>query len=78
MGLPAVLTPLAGSRMQFMAAAFAVISLLIVDGIDARWGINQVLNRSPRLMRWSIYYAVATLILVWGSWGKTQFIYFQF
>lgn len=67
-----------GPLDEFIIAGLLIALLLIVDVIDARWGINRILHASPMVLRWSYYYAASAGILMLGIWGRQEFIYFQF
>jgi hypothetical protein len=78
-GGPLGLTRPYASDPRELALALALIAvLLVVDGIDARWGWNRVLASAPPAVRWSWYYGATAAILMLGVWGTQEFIYFQF
>lgn len=58
---------------------FAVIGFLwTVELIEQKYNLYHLLNRCPLPIRWSWYYGVAILIILFGVFGGSQFIYFQF
>lgn len=66
------------ARLEFMLAWGLLAALILVDWLDARWGLIAVIGRSPLLVRWGIYYALSLAILLsYGSYPQ-EFIYFQF
>lgn len=69
-----------GSTNRFqLLLSFALIGLLMgVDYLDARWGLNRVLNARPKPVRWLVYYTATGFVLLLGIWGAQEFIYFQF
>lgn len=67
-----------GVRSEFIIAIVVIGLLLVVDMIDARWGVHIALNKCPEYLRWFFYYAVTAGIFLFGTWGKQEFIYFQF
>ena len=76
---PLGLTRPYASDPRELALALALIAfLLVVDGVDARWGLNRVLASAPPVVRWSWYYGATAVILMLGVWGTQEFIYFQF
>jgi D-alanyl-lipoteichoic acid acyltransferase DltB (MBOAT superfamily) len=64
-----------------LALAFASVALLVVvDVLDSRWGLNNLLTRAPGVLRWSLYYGATTIVLAALALanGTPKFIYFQF
>jgi alginate O-acetyltransferase complex protein AlgI len=60
------------------ALLFYVTPLLIVHALEAWHEDFVVVFRFPRLARYSVYAAVFYFVLLFGDFGGTQFIYFQF
>jgi alginate O-acetyltransferase complex protein AlgI len=59
--------------------AFSVIAFMeFVHLIQEHRSIRQFLDNKPLLLRWSIYIGIILLILLFGVFDNTQFIYFQF
>lgn len=59
--------------------AFSVIAFMeFVHLIQEHRSIRQFLDNKPLLLRWSIYISIILLILLFGVFDNTQFIYFQF
>jgi hypothetical protein len=57
--------------------------LLVVEGFREKWGESvERINAAPRPVRWSMYFALCWVILLFGAHGvemeDKQFIYFQF
>ncbi len=67
-----------GARAQFVTALLLIGLLLGVDVLERLRGINATLNRSPRWVRWAVYYGVTAGVLLLGIWGHQEFIYFKF
>jgi len=81
--LPSALAPFGDSASFKASIALAVIVILaLVEALDARWGLSQLLGRMPRLARWLIYFVLQMGIVVLGIGGKLSasqgFIYAQF
>lgn len=67
------------SRLNFLIITLSVSILLYVDYIKTYKPILlSKIERLPLLLRWSFYYIAIATILVFGIFGDTQFIYFQF
>jgi D-alanyl-lipoteichoic acid acyltransferase DltB (MBOAT superfamily) len=61
--------------------SFGLIGLLVlVDRLDAKYGLNHLFRVSPAALRWAVYYVVGSAILFSGLYGSgaQEFIYFQF
>ncbi|MBI4155166.1 MBOAT family protein [Candidatus Woesearchaeota archaeon] len=59
--------------------AFGVIIFMeFVHLTQSHISIRQFLEGKPLLLRWSIYLTIILLILLFGVFNETQFIYFQF
>jgi hypothetical protein len=59
-------------------AAAAVVVLVAVHTLQARYGESRWLSRWPIWARWPAYWATMLAIIVFGVDGAEQFIYFQF
>ena len=60
-------------------AMLLIIFLGLVPLVQSRVVIREVLSLRPAWQRWSVYYAMAALFLLLGSFNNSiQFIYFQF
>lgn len=66
--------------LEFVLAWVLIGLLLAVDVLDARVGLDKALTMSPAPLRWAVYYAAGTAVLLSGLYGvgAQQFIYFQF
>jgi hypothetical protein len=54
------------------------VPLLVVHAWEARRGDLLALIEVPRVWRYSLYAAVFYLTLLFGDFGGSEFIYFQF
>ncbi len=54
----------------------SLVPLMVVIDLAARYGLT--LASLPRPFRWTLYYAVIALVVVFGVSDADQFIYFQF
>ena len=55
-----------------------LLFMLAVEMWENKSSIVKKINNSKWPVRWAFYYAVALLILFFGNFGKSRFIYFQF
>lgn len=65
-------------RNQLILSVILIIFLEMVHYYQSNHSISIVLKRTPALVRWSAYYAIALLIIIYGVFENRQFIYFQF
>lgn len=49
-----------------------------IDYIEYKFGLIKQINRLPKLTRYLVYAITVTMILIFGRFGETEFIYFQF
>ncbi len=56
----------------------AILFMELIHLIQEHRSIRQFLDNKPLLLRWSIYLAIILLILLFGVFNGTKFIYFQF
>lgn len=63
---------------QLLLAVTAITVFLLVDGLgrELRWPERVAVQ--PRWVRWSLAYAVALAVLMFGEFGLVPFYYFQF
>ncbi|PYR26820.1 MAG: hypothetical protein DMF98_07850 [Acidobacteria bacterium] len=65
-------------RFTYKHAALWIVLLLGIEWIQRRHANPLHLERFPRPVRWSLYYAFATTIFMFAPLHYTPFIYFQF
>ncbi|CAN5908465.1 hypothetical protein BH23GEM7_BH23GEM7_20090 [soil metagenome] len=63
---------------QLALAVAAIFSLLAAQVVQSRWEVGELLARAPTWVRWAGYYLLILVILIFGNFGGSQFIYFQF
>ncbi len=66
------------NHREFLAAVTGIAALWIVEWFQSNGDIRDTLFGRPRWFRWMVYYSILGLILKFGVFGMTQFIYFQF
>jgi alginate O-acetyltransferase complex protein AlgI len=65
-----------GPSGQIVLGALAI--LVAAEWMQRRRGHPFTIERWPRPVRWAAYLCVSSAILIWGTFGSNQFIYFQF
>ncbi len=55
-----------------------IIFLLFIEAFEGKGNLLEKINSSHFVFRWIFYYAILLLILFFGYFGQSQFIYFQF
>ena len=66
------------NRMEFTIVLLAIIGMELVQLVQRGGSVRTQLARQPALVRWSAYYLLIIVTLVFGVYGSRQFIYFQF
>ena len=59
----------------------ALLSILVLEAgqwMARRASPETVVGQWPRVLRWTAYFAAVFLVIFFGVFRKTQFIYFQF
>ncbi len=67
-------------RSTFLLIVALVAFVILVEWLQAKGGVRLMLKTQPAWIRWSVYYAGALAIAVFGAFyeGSQQFLYFQF
>jgi hypothetical protein len=63
---------------KVVAACIPVVVMWAVESGVRNWDLLRKLQVQPVPLRWGMYYAVVTGILLFGTFGAKAFIYFQF
>ncbi len=63
---------------EFYFGLGSVIFLIIVQLVQSKTRLREFLSSQPIWLRWSAYYLVIFLILVFGVFKELKFVYFQF
>jgi D-alanyl-lipoteichoic acid acyltransferase DltB (MBOAT superfamily) len=68
-----------GGAYEFMIAFIAILLMELVHWLQMTNGsVRLILRGQPLWLRWSGYYSLVLAIIMFGHFGLTQFIYFQF
>ncbi len=64
---------------EFLVAIYGIAIVLLVDILQSYGSIRSLIAARPGWVRWSLYYAQVTNIVLLGTYSNAQqFIYFQF
>jgi D-alanyl-lipoteichoic acid acyltransferase DltB (MBOAT superfamily) len=66
------------TRRDMMISCGLIGFMESVHWIQRHGSIRQMLSDKPLWFRWSMYYVMIMMVLVYGQFGAKQFIYFQF
>jgi D-alanyl-lipoteichoic acid acyltransferase DltB (MBOAT superfamily) len=66
------------SIKQFLIVIAAIILMEIIHIMQSKYGIRDWIRTKPASVRWGIYYIVLLMIIFFGVFENSQFIYFQF
>ncbi len=61
-----------------VAIVLSIVFLLIIEMYEGKGNFLNKINNSHFIVRWIFYYIILILILFFGYFGQSQFIYFQF
>jgi alginate O-acetyltransferase complex protein AlgI len=67
-----------GGSYEIMITTIALLVLLLVDFLREKGLPANFLGSRPVVIRWALYYVLLLSILLFGEFGITEFIYFQF
>lgn len=74
-----VMHPFSGlSYSSYLPMLFACILLLVLEWFQREKEFFLQIEKFPKIARWGIYYVSILVILVFGAFGSTEFIYTQF
>jgi alginate O-acetyltransferase complex protein AlgI len=78
--LKKIVVDVATTRPAFLykQAAIWIVLLLAIEWVQRHHANPLHIDRFPRALRWSFYYAVAAAIFLFAPIHYTPFIYFQF
>lgn len=65
-------------RFELLVSVSAILLLVSVELLQRRGVIEVVAPAGPRLLRWGTWYALLLALVLIGSFGGTEFLYFQF
>lgn len=65
-------------RLEFLFALGFVLILLIVDSLTRGGRFEDLVVTKPAWFRWAGYYVMVLAVFIFGVFGSSQFLYFQF
>ncbi|MBE2196751.1 MAG: MBOAT family protein [Anaerolinea sp.] len=67
-------------ELEILVCFGLILGTMVLDWIESKWGLVALIQRTPLLVRWAIYYtAIVSIYLAMSSvTSSQQFIYFQF
>lgn len=66
------------NKEDFAISMIAIFILEVFHLIQRHGSIRHMLRKKPSVLRWGIYFILIMFILLFGEYGNSQFIYFQF
>ena len=66
------------NNREMALSVLLILFLETVQYLQSKRSIVQTLANKPIWLRWSVYYALLIMIVVFGEFSQRQFIYFQF
>ncbi|PWT97042.1 MAG: membrane-bound O-acyltransferase family protein [Bacteroidetes bacterium] len=66
------------TSVEFLMAVISILILLIIESKLKLVSIDGWLINKPTLARWSFYYTLVLIFILFGIFNKSAFIYFQF
>jgi len=63
---------------EFWLSIGLIVLLIAYEVIEETRGFWNWLGSRPIVLRWGVYYAMSAMLLVFGKWGLSQFVYMNF
>jgi D-alanyl-lipoteichoic acid acyltransferase DltB (MBOAT superfamily) len=77
-GMRAMLAVAEGGRLEFLLSVGLILGLVLLEIIQSHRALDEDLKRQPVYVRWTVYTAAMTAILIFGIAGSPQFVYIRF
>jgi alginate O-acetyltransferase complex protein AlgI len=77
-GLATSALTLGQTRKEFILAIFFILVLEGVQAVQERWPEKLELKQFSPVLRWGLYTVYGAVLIYFGVFNKTAFIYFQF
>ena len=72
------LSAMAINKTEFIIALFFILILQAVHIMQRRGSVREMLETKPLWLRWPLWYALALIVILFGYYNSSPFIYFQF
>jgi len=66
------------TKTELIFSVFLILFLEIVHYYQSKTNLAELFRSKPLVVRWSVYFAMVMVILIFGLFESKQFIYFQF
>ena len=66
------------TRYQIVLCCCVILLLLAVQLLQRSKCLSDVISKKPLVLRWGVYYAALILLIIFGVFSTSSFIYFQF
>lgn len=63
---------------DFILSFIFIALLLVIDFLEERYQFFAKLKTLPRYLKWILFIAFVSVILIFAVWNETDFLYFQF
>ncbi|TFH41224.1 MAG: MBOAT family protein [Chrysiogenales bacterium] len=65
-------------RYEFIIAGLAIILLIVIDSVQARGELRERFAKLPAYIRWPVYQLLVIIVLLFGIFTQSKFIYSNF
>ena len=65
-------------KYVFIVSVLSILLLELIELYQRGGSVFRHISKKPAYIRWAVYYVILIIILVFGSFNQTDFIYFQF
>jgi D-alanyl-lipoteichoic acid acyltransferase DltB (MBOAT superfamily) len=66
------------TAFDFIFSIVLVVSLELVQAVNDRRPLMRIIATQPVVIRWTLYYSIVFMIIMFGVFTKRTFVYFQF
>ena len=64
--------------LNFFSALLFLAIMMLVHSYQKKLSFDQWIANKKPVVRWSIYYSLVLLFILFGVFNRSEFIYFQF
>lgn len=77
-GLKASISGFGFDRYDYLIAIISILIMEIVQKLQRNESVSELFTKQKMWIRWPAYYALVFAIILFGVFGQSDFIYFQF